>query len=98
MRRVVLPGESPVVAYALAALAGLASRAGRAGQAAQLAGASAGVCAQINFAMPPAHRARFDTAAASARTALHEAAWTAAWAAGFALSVEEALALALAEA
>ena len=94
LRGVVLPEDSVVVAYGLAVLAGLVSHAGRPVEAARLAGASEAVCAAIGFAMPAAHRARFDRKVA--REQLDVATWTAAWSAGHALTLEEALTLALA--
>jgi predicted ATPase len=97
LRRVVLPEDSVVVAYTLAALSGLASRAGRPEQAARLAGASEGVCVSLNYAMPIVHRARFDRQATAARDSLGASAWATAWTTGFALTVEQALDLALAE-
>jgi predicted ATPase/DNA-binding XRE family transcriptional regulator len=94
LERVVLPEDSVVVAYALAVEAGLAGRADQPELAARLAGASEGVCALINYAMPAEHRARFDRHVVEAREQLTPAAWAADWAAGFTLTTEEALRLA----
>jgi tetratricopeptide (TPR) repeat protein len=95
LKRIVLPEDSLTVAYMLAVLAGLVSRAGWPEGAARLAGASEGVCAAIGFTMPAEHRARFDRQVARAQ--LDDAAWATAWAEGAALTVEQALALALAQ-
>lgn len=97
LRRFVFPEDGPVFTYALAGLAVLASRAGRPELAARLAGASEGICTTINFAMPGAHRARFDGQIELTRAQLGAAAWLTAWAAGHSLTIEQALDLAVIE-
>jgi tetratricopeptide (TPR) repeat protein len=97
LARAILPEDSVAVAYALAGLASLACRGGHPERAACLAGASEGVCIGINFAMPIAHRARFDRYVAAARAQLDTSAWATAWTTGYTLTAEQALSLALAE-
>jgi hypothetical protein len=76
-------------------LAALAGAQGRWQEAAQLLGAAAIVREANGFPLRRGERATRDRTVAAAQAALGEAAYAVAWAAGRALSLDEAVALAL---
>jgi tetratricopeptide (TPR) repeat protein len=84
------------VAVCLEGLAGVALTAGDPERAARLFGAAGVLRPGLAADMWPADRADYEQTLAAAREALGEAAFTAAWAEGQALSLEEAIAAALA--
>jgi non-specific serine/threonine protein kinase len=81
----------------LVVVAGLAVAQGRAARAARLFGAVAGVRTATGRTMPEGLRVQYDHDLAAARAALGQAAFAAAWTAGQALTLEGAVAEALAE-
>jgi hypothetical protein len=89
-------GEVADMALGLEGLAEVAAALGYAERAARLCGAVEALRATHGIARRPANQARYDRAVATARTALGEEVFAAAWAAGQALSVDDAVAEALA--
>jgi hypothetical protein len=81
----------------LVGVAGLAVAQGRAGPAARLFGAVEGLRATIGYSMRQRLRDDYERDLATTRAALGEAVFAAAWAAGQALTLDEAVAEALAE-
>ena len=66
-------------------------------RAARLFGAAEGLRQAMGALLPPVHRAEHDRSVAAVRTALGEGAFAAAWAEGRAMSLDEVVALVLAE-
>jgi predicted ATPase/class 3 adenylate cyclase len=85
------------IAWCLGTLAGVAGAEGRAEQAARLLGAVAGRLAVIGGALLPGFHQNLERRVATARAALGEDDFAAAWEAGRAMTLEQAVALALAE-
>ena len=90
-------GHRPEVADALAALAEVSAAAGRPERAARLGGTATAQLVALSRRLPPVDDAAFHAALDAARAALGEQAFAREWAAGQALSLDEAVALALAE-
>jgi tetratricopeptide (TPR) repeat protein len=80
----------------LEGFAELASAQGQMARAAQLLGAAAGLRATIGAPRSPGERALYDRLVAGVRAQFDEAAFTAAWESGWAMSLEQAIADALA--
>jgi non-specific serine/threonine protein kinase len=90
-------GRDPVlVQSSIAELAALAAAAGRAEEAIRLFGASDAWTERFGFVPSPADRSWLERVIAPARVRLDEAAFRVAWTAGRALSLEQAIAEALA--
>ena len=89
-------GDRRNVATLLAQLASLAGKRGQASRAARLLGAATALRAQIGAPLNAGQIAEFDGLVATVRAACGEAEFTAAWIAGEALSMEQAVAEALA--
>lgn len=85
------------VARCLEGMAEIAGTCGDAGRAGRLCGAAAALRAAIGVQLPVGRRANVERTTAVARAALGEADFTAAWAAGQAMSLEQAIAEALAD-
>jgi tetratricopeptide (TPR) repeat protein len=86
------------IAYGLAGLGGLAVDDGDATAAARLFGATTATCTSLGTVMEPADRAQLERDAAVARNRLGEAAFAQAWKDGHGLSLDQAVAEALAAA
>jgi predicted ATPase/class 3 adenylate cyclase len=84
------------LAYALAGLAEIAGERRQPERAARLLGAAEALREAIGHPLPPIMREEYDSAVAAARTQMDEDAFAAAWSAGRALSLEQAIAEALA--
>ena len=91
-------GDQRGCARGLEELASTAGVAGQGERAARLLGAAAAVRETIGAPQPPQEQTDVEQAVAAARAALGEEAWAAAYAAGRALSLEQAIAEALARA
>jgi len=89
-------GEKLGLAGCLEGVAMVAQAQGRAAQAALLHGAAAGLRAALGAPLPPVERAAHERSATALRETLGEDAFAAAWAVGRALSLEQAIATALA--
>jgi hypothetical protein len=90
-------GARPLLAAALEILVWVAEARGQPRRAACLAGAAQAVRDALGVPMPPYQRAGHDRSVATLHAALGEEAFALAWAAGATLSLERALAVALAE-
>jgi predicted ATPase len=88
-------GDQQGVAYNLEGLAAVVAALGQPGRAARLFGAAEALRAAIGAPLAPNEQAEYDRDVAVARAALDEAAFAAAWAQGRALSLEQAITLAL---
>jgi hypothetical protein len=88
-------GSRSGIAHCLEGWASVAGGAGRPEQAARLFGAAEALRDLTNTPRPPADVADYDRTLAALRAALGEEAFAAAWAAGQAMSLDEAVALAL---
>jgi len=84
------------IGYAVAGVAGLAVDGGHLVAAARLLGVTNGTCAALGTVMEPADRTQVECDTAAARSRLSDQAFTAAWEAGRALSLDDAVAEALA--
>lgn len=91
-------GHQAGVARCLAGLGSMAGMSGRPAQAARVWGAADALRQAIGGRPDPAARATYERAVALARAQLGDEAFAAAWAAGAALTLEETIAEALAEA
>ena len=91
-------GDQRGCAGSLEALASTAGVAGQGERAARLLGAAAALRETIGAPQPPQEQTDVEQAVAAARVALGEESWAAAYAAGRALSLEQAIAEALARA
>jgi len=89
-------GEKLGLVGCLEGVAMVAQAQGRAEHAALLHGAAAGLRAALGAPLPPVERAAHERRAAALRETLGETAFATAWAAGHALSLEQAIAAALA--
>jgi len=90
-------GYKPGIVQALEGLAAVAVAQAQSEPAALLFGAAEWLREAMGAALPPADRAEHDRSVAAVRTALGEQAFSAAWAEGRAMSLDEAVAFALAE-
>jgi tetratricopeptide (TPR) repeat protein len=90
-------GNRRGLAYSLTGLATLAVSQGRAGEAARLLGAADDLERADGAVRTPAYQRRHERLLADLRAALREDTFTSAWTAGRALSLEQAVALALGE-
>lgn len=88
-------GDKLGIAYALDALADLAIAQGQLKGAACLFGAAESLCESIHSPLEPIDRAKHDRSVATVRACLDEATLGAAWAEGQAMTMEQAIALAL---
>src|SRR5262245_65430993 len=86
----------PLGIPALEGLAGVAVTQGLAEQGARLFGASEALRESMGWPLPPVSRADYERDVAAARAQLDEAAFAEEWAAGRALTLEQAIAEALA--
>jgi predicted ATPase/class 3 adenylate cyclase/Tfp pilus assembly protein PilF len=86
-----------VIVRSLERLAGLAARQQRPARAAQLFGAAETLREAIGAPLPPSERVDYDRDVAGARAQLDEATFAAAWAQGCAMTLEQAIELALDE-
>jgi hypothetical protein len=91
-------GFRPLLARGLESFAGVAAAQGQARRALRLAGAAAALREAMDAPLPPPERAVHEQRLEPTRQALGEPAAAATWAAGQALSLEEAVAEALADA
>jgi tetratricopeptide (TPR) repeat protein len=89
-------GYKEGIAQCLKGFGGVAYAAGQAVRAARLCGAAEALQEAIVTPMDPADRAHFDRTVAAARAQLDDATFAAAWAAGQSLTIEQAIAEALA--
>jgi predicted ATPase/class 3 adenylate cyclase len=89
-------GQQPRVVACLVGLAAVAAAMGRWARAARLLGAAQALSDAIGLPFEPPDRLDFDQSATAARAALEAPTFAAAWAAGQALSLDEAIAEALA--
>ncbi|MFQ5808876.1 MAG: tetratricopeptide repeat protein, partial [Armatimonadota bacterium] len=91
-------GEAPGIAECLEELGGISGAQGEPEVAARLLGASEALREAIKAPVPPDDREEYDSDVATVRAAMDEAAFAAAWSEGRAMTMEEAIAYALAEA
>jgi len=88
-------GDKETVAFCLEGCAHVAVAQGQPGRATRLLGAADALRAAIGVPIPPTDQAGYDRAVIAARKILGDDAFAAAWAAGAALSLEQAITLAL---
>jgi tetratricopeptide (TPR) repeat protein len=91
-------GDTGVLAQCLEDFAGLAARQQQWERAARLLGAAEGACRELVWTLPLGSPEEYKRAVEGARAALGEEAFAAAWAAGRAMSLDEAVRYAFAEA
>lgn len=91
-------GDKEMVAACLAGLGGLASTQHEPEKAARLLAAAEAQLEAVGTFLDPADRMEYERNAAAARAQMDGAAWEAAWAEGRAMSMEEAISYALADA
>jgi len=89
-------GARDALSEGLDNMAELVSAQGRSGQAARLAGAAEALRELVRKPIPPADRAEYETLMLNLRAALGDEVFAAVWAEGRALSLDEAVALAMA--
>jgi predicted ATPase/class 3 adenylate cyclase len=89
-------GDKRAIAVSLLRFGGLAAAQGQSERAATLLAAAEALCETIGYDWQPDQRNQHDRCVAATHAALGEAAFAAAWAEGQALTLEEAVALALA--
>jgi len=90
-------GDKQNIAYCLEGMARVANVQGRADRAVLLYGAAATLRVAIGAPLPPTDRAAYEPNVAILPTTMGETHFAAAWAAGAALSLEQAIDLALEE-
>jgi hypothetical protein len=90
-------GDPYFMAHCLIGWAGVAGARHQPVRAVRLLGALERMLETIGSRLTPADRDHYDPVYAAARSQLNEAAWAAAWAEGQAMTMEEAIAYALAE-
>ncbi|MGH2352397.1 MAG: tetratricopeptide repeat protein, partial [Chloroflexota bacterium] len=90
-------GDVAAIAFVLERFAGLAAAQGHAQRAIRIAGAAAAMREASGVPLTPSAQGKLESALHAARQALGETATAAAWEAGCTLSVEEAVAYALAD-
>ena len=96
-RDALILGGVGLAAAVAGGLAGVLAEQGRGIEAARLFGAAAAWRTRLGFVIPPGEQERYEADVAAARALLPPYAFAAAWAAGQALTLEEAVAEALAE-